>query len=166
VADFREEVLFGEPEIREAGVLGGRGVFEVLPVDRSLGVLGPGLRDLELGHQSEFHPATSHRPERRTKVAERAWCCVRLPDRAWLHRRRERTAGPGYSTAGRMPDATTALLLREESRAGHHRSLLLSAPRRDEPPRAGREHRRSHPDGAGGACPARTALPDTGHRED
>src|SRR5262245_54387989 len=55
MADLREEVLLGEPEMREAGVLRGRHVVEVLRVDHSLRVLGPWLRHLELAHQSELH---------------------------------------------------------------------------------------------------------------
>src|SRR5262245_27760211 len=55
MADLREEVLLGEPEMREAGILRRRHVVEVLRVDHSLRVLGPWLRHLELAHQSELH---------------------------------------------------------------------------------------------------------------
>ena len=58
MADLGKEMLLGEPEIREAGVLGRGHVIEVLPVDCPLALRGPGLRDLELTHESEFHLAT------------------------------------------------------------------------------------------------------------
>jgi hypothetical protein len=55
MADLREEVLLGEPEVREARILRRGYVIEVLRVDHPLGVLGPWLRHLELAHQSELH---------------------------------------------------------------------------------------------------------------
>ena len=55
MADLGEEVLLGEPEVAEPGVLGGDHVVEVLPVDVAFGVLGPGFGHLDLAQQAEFH---------------------------------------------------------------------------------------------------------------
>ena len=59
VADLGEEVLLGEPEMTEPGLLRRDHVVEVLPVDVALGVLGPGLRHLDLAQQAEFHLSLS-----------------------------------------------------------------------------------------------------------
>src|SRR5262249_6553940 len=58
VADLCEEVLLGEPEVGEPGVLRGHHVLQVVPEDVPLGLLAPGFGDLELAQQSEFHVST------------------------------------------------------------------------------------------------------------
>ena len=55
MADFGEEVLLGEPEVAEPGVLRRDHVVEVLPIHVAFGVLGPWLRHLKLAQQAEFH---------------------------------------------------------------------------------------------------------------
>src|SRR5260370_37656523 len=57
--------------MRAAGSLRRGDVVEVLPVDVSLGVLGPGFRDLKLAQQSEFHLSTS-RSDTRAYMGEAA----------------------------------------------------------------------------------------------
>ncbi len=75
VADLGEEVLLGEPEVAEPGVLRGDHVVEVLPVDAAFGVLGPGLGHLDLAQQSEFHlvrlPVAADRRGRSTSSGTR-----------------------------------------------------------------------------------------------
>src|SRR5258705_10293386 len=93
-------VLVGEPERGEAGILRRRHVLEVLPVDRFLGVGGPGFRDLKLTHQAEFHLATL--PVARERMGRMNSSCE--SGVMWPPEPR----GSGYSTAGRIPDATTA----------------------------------------------------------
>ena len=61
VADLLVEVVLGQPEGVEAHLLGAQRLLEGLPVDPIVHVdaLGPGLRRLHLGHQSELHPRPS-----------------------------------------------------------------------------------------------------------
>ncbi len=65
MADLGEEVLLGEPEMAEPGVLRGDHMVQVLPVDIALGVIGPGPGYLDLTEQAELHPVAPSGRERR-----------------------------------------------------------------------------------------------------
>src|SRR2546430_6113700 len=95
MADLGEEVLLGEPEIREAGVLGRDDVVEVLPVDRPLAVRGPGLRDLKLTHQAELHPATLLVARERRAMAHCGIRSVDLDDHVQVLVDGDARVGPG-----------------------------------------------------------------------
>ena len=88
VADLGEEVLLGEPEMAEPGVLGGDHVVEVLPVDVAFGVLGPGLGHLDLAQQAEFHlvclPVAADR--RVPEYQQRYWPATSAAARNWSGR--------------------------------------------------------------------------------
>jgi len=57
--DLVIKVLLGDPEILEAGRLARNALLERIPICATLGRLGPGARNLNLRHQSEFHETFS-----------------------------------------------------------------------------------------------------------
>jgi hypothetical protein len=55
MADLGKEVLFGEPEVAEPGMLGSNRVLDIPPIRGAFGIVRPGFRYLNLAEQAEFH---------------------------------------------------------------------------------------------------------------